>query len=70
MSAKTGDGFSSLFYTKLFQEIVKKFRVGEKGQEQEVQNIGNIKINEPNKAPKEKGKCCGGSSQGSTIDKK
>lgn len=70
VSAKTGDGFSSLFYNKLFQEIVKKFRVGETGKEQEVKNEGNIKINEPNKTTKQKGKCCGGNSQGSTIDKK
>ena len=68
VSAKTGDGFSSLFYNKLFQEIVKKFRVGEK--QQEVKNEGSIKINEPNKTTKQKGKCCGGNSQGSTIDKK
>ena len=68
VSAKTGDGFSSLFYNKLFQEIVNKFRVGEK--QQEVKNEGSIKINEPNKTTKQKGKCCGGNSQGSTIDKK
>ena len=60
--------YSSLFYNKLFQEIVKKFRVGEK--QQEVKNEGSIKINEPNKTTKQKGKCCGGNSQGSTIDKK
>ena len=62
VSAKTGDGFSSLFYNKLFQEIVKKFRKGEGPQENEVQNIGNIKIDEPKKT-KEKSKCCGGSSK-------
>ena len=59
VSAKTGDGFSNLFYNKLFQEIVKKFRMGEGPQENEVQNIGNIKIDEPKKV-KEKSKCCGG----------
>ena len=62
VSAKTGDGFSNLFYNKLFQEIVKKFRMGEGPQENEVQNIGNIKIDEPKKT-KEKSKCCGGSSK-------
>ena len=74
VSAKTGDGFSSLFYNKLFQEIVKKFRVGEKQQEvkNEAENIEKVvnNINEPNKTTKQKGKCCGGNSQGSTIDKK
>lgn len=61
VSAKTGDNFSSLFYNKIFQEIVKKYRMGDSVPEQEVQNIGTIKIEEPNKAPKDKQKCCSGS---------
>ena len=54
VSAKTGDGFSSLFYNKLFEEIVKKFRVGETGKEQEVKDEGKIKINKQNKKTKQK----------------
>lgn len=36
VSAKTGDNFSILFYQKIFEQIVKKFRVGEQGQETEI----------------------------------
>ena len=44
VSAKTGDNFSDLFYKKIFEQIIIKFRPGGQTAEQEVQDIGKIKI--------------------------
>ena len=58
VSAKTGDNFSDLFYKKIFEQIIIKFRPGGQTAEQEVQDIGKIKIEEPMKKDGKKTGCC------------
>ena len=58
VSAKTGDNFSDLFYKKIFEQIIIKFRPGGQTAEQEVQDIGKIKIEEPMKKNGKKTGCC------------
>jgi Ras-related protein Rab-6A len=58
VSAKTGDNFSDLFYKKIFEQIIIKFRPGGQTAEQEVQDIGKIKIEEPMKKNGKKAGCC------------
>jgi Ras-related protein Rab-6A len=58
VSAKTGDNFSDLFYKKIFEQIIIKFRPGGQSAEQEVQDIGKIKIEEPIKKDGKKTGCC------------
>ena len=58
VSAKTGDNFSDLFYKKIFEQIIIKFRPGGQTAEQEVQDIGKIKIEEPMKKKGKKTGCC------------
>jgi Ras-related protein Rab-6A len=58
VSAKTGDNFSDLFYKKIFEQIIIKFRQGGQTAEQEVQDIGKIKIEEPMKKNGKKTGCC------------
>jgi Ras-related protein Rab-6A len=57
VSAKTGDGFSELFYKNLFEKIRNKFRPG--GQQQ-TSEVNNIKFNIENEAKKNEAKkgCC------------
>jgi Ras-related protein Rab-6A len=57
VSAKTGDGFSELFYKNLFEKIRNKFRPG--GQQQ-TSEVNNIKFNIENEAKKNETKkgCC------------
>ena len=57
VSAKTGDGFSELFYKNLFEKIRNKFRPG--GQQQ-TSEVNNIKLNIENEAKKNETKkgCC------------
>ena len=57
VSAKTGDGFSDLFYKNLFEKIRTKFRPG--GQQQ-TSEVNNIKFNIENEAKKNETKkgCC------------
>ena len=58
VSAKTGDNFSDLFYKKIFEQIIIKFRPGGQTAEQEVQDIGKIKIEEPMKKNGKQTGCC------------
>lgn len=59
VSAKTGEGFSELFYKQLFEEIRNKFRPGGQPVKTEVRDIGNIKIDDDTKVQKpEKKPCC------------
>ena len=58
VSAKTGDNFSDLFYKKIFEQIIIKFRPGGQTAEQEVQDIGKIKIEEKIKKNGKKTGCC------------
>ena len=57
VSAKTGDGFSELFYKNLFEKIRNKFRPG--GQQQ-TSEVNNIKFNIEKKKKKNETKkgCC------------
>ena len=57
VGAKTGDGFSELFYKNLFEKIRNKFRPG--GQQQ-TSEVNNIKFNIENEAKKNETKkgCC------------
>lgn len=55
ISAKTGDGFSELFYKKLFEQIRVKFRPSGQQPKSEVQDIGKLKLAQETKSSK---KCC------------
>ena len=57
VSAKTGDGFSELFYKNLFEKIRNKFRPGGQQQTSEVNNIKFNIENEKKKNETKKG-CC------------
>ena len=62
VSAKTGENFPELFYKKLFEQIIIKFRPGGQQIEQEVQDIGKVKLdnnNKENSGKNIKKNCCG-----------
>ena len=62
VSAKTGENFPELFYKKIFEQIIIKFRPGGQQIEQEVQDIGKVKLdnsNNENSGKNNKKNCCG-----------
>lgn len=58
VSAKTGDGFSDLFYKQLFEQIRVKFRPGGQQPKTEVEDVGKLKIDQNVNKEKESKKCC------------
>ena len=59
VSAKTGDGFSDLFYKKLFEQIRLKFRPAGQQPTSEVKEVKfNIEQEEQKKIEAKKRKCC------------
>ena len=58
VSAKTGEGFSDLFYKQLFEQIRIKFRPGGQQPKAEVEDIGKLKIDENNNKETKNKKCC------------
>ena len=62
VSAKTGENFPELFYKKIFEQIIIKFRPGGQQIEQEVQDIGKVKLDNntnENSGKNIKKNCCG-----------
>ena len=63
VSAKTGEEVQELFTSIIFQEMARKFNIGEEEEaknEQEGENKNNVKLNANIDGPKKKGGCCGG----------
>ena len=58
VSAKTGEGFSELFFKQLFEQIRIKFRPGGQQPKAEVQDIGKLKLEENKGQSSEGKKCC------------
>ena len=62
VSAKTGENFPELFYNKIFEQIIIKFRPGGQQIQQEIQEIGKVKLdnnNNENENKITKKNCCG-----------
>ena len=62
VSAKTGANFPELFYNKLFEQINIKFKPGGQQMEQEINEIGKVKLNNNNNENNNKNErknCCG-----------
>ena len=62
VSAKTGENFPELFYNKLFEQINIKFKPGGQQMEQEINEIGKVKLNNNNNESNNKNErknCCG-----------
>ena len=62
VSAKTGENFPELFYNKLFEQINIKFKPGGQQMEQEINEIGKVKLNNNNNENNNKNErknCCG-----------
>ena len=62
VSAKTGENFPELFYNKLFEQINIKFKPGGQQLEQEINEIGKVKLNNNNNESNNKNErknCCG-----------
>ncbi len=62
VSAKTGENFPELFYNKIFEQIIIKFRPGGQQIQQEIQEIGKVKLdnnNNENQNKITKKNCCG-----------
>ena len=58
VTKEEGEKYAHLFYKKIFEQIIIKFRPGGQTAEQEVQDIGKIKIEEPMKKDGKKTGCC------------
>ena len=58
VSAKTAENFSELFYKQLFDEIVNKFKPGVNGNDNEINDVGKIKIDDNTNKKEEGKKCC------------
>ena len=62
VSAKTGENFPELFYNKIFEQINIKFKPGGQQMEQEINEIGKVKLNNNNNENNNKNErknCCG-----------
>ena len=62
VSAKTGENFPELFYNKIFEQINIKFKPGGQQMEQEINEIGKVKLNNNNNESNNKNErknCCG-----------
>ena len=62
VTAKTGENFPELFYNKIFEQIIIKFRPGGQQIQQEIQEIGKVKLdnnNNENENKITKKNCCG-----------
>ena len=62
VSAKTGENFPEVFYNKIFEQINIKFKPGGQQMEQEINEIGKVKLNNNNNESNNKNErknCCG-----------